>query len=63
MKNKHEPYWARYVPSWRKPKPYKPLDRVLTIDLKHCAACSRSCDYYMYNEHDRSIYCPYYNLQ
>ena len=56
-----EPYFARYVKSWRKPPKYE-APRVLERKLQHCAACTHNCEYYMCNEHEKRL-CPYYNLQ
>ena len=59
--NYKEPYWARYVPSWRnptfKPKVYE------SKPLQHCKACTWPCDYIGYTDHEKSYMCPYYNLQ
>lgn len=63
MINKNEPYWARYVVSWRKPKPFKPISVSPPVELKHCLECTRTCEYLGYSEHDKSVYCPFYDLQ
>lgn len=60
--NKNEPYWAKYVPSWRKPGPYYPPEPKVK-KLKHCLGCTHTCDYFGYTEHEKRIYCPFYNLQ
>ena len=56
-----EPYFARYVKSWRKPPKYEPGKRIKT-KLKHCKACTWSCNYIGEDEYTRSL-CPYYNMQ
>lgn len=56
-----EPYFARYVKSWRKPPKYEAPKR-LERKLQHCAACTWPCDYIGKDEWDRSL-CPYYNMQ
>jgi hypothetical protein len=58
MTNKQEPYWARYVKSWRKPKSLNEERHTDVKPLQHCADCSRTCDYY-----DHPGLCPYYNMQ
>ena len=61
--NKNEPYWSRYLPSWKKPKPLYYDVKIVYPNLKHCAACTHTCEYYMYSEHDKSRLCPFYFLQ
>lgn len=56
-----EPYFARYVKSWRKPPKWNPPP-VKVRKLQHCKACTHTCDYAGYSDHERSL-CPYYNLQ
>ena len=56
-----EPYWARYVKSWKKPPKYTP-GKIKTKPLKHCSACTWPCNYIGCDEWERSL-CPYYNLQ
>lgn len=64
MTNKNEPYWARYVVSWRKPGPYyPPTPKRKHKPLKHCLGCTWTCEYFGYSERDKSLYCPYYDLQ
>ena len=60
--NRNEPYWARFVPSWRNPPKYIPPIRT-TKPLQHCKACTWSCNYAGYTEYEKSYMCPYYNLQ
>ena len=52
-----EPYFARYVKSWRKPPKYEP-GKIKVKPLQHCAACTRTCDYY-----DEPGLCQFYNMQ
>ena len=56
-----EPYFARYVKSWRKPPKWPPY-KTEVKKLKHCSGCTWPCDYIGENEYERSL-CPYYNLQ
>ena len=60
--NRNEPYWARFVPSWRNPPKYIPPIRTIK-PLQHCKACTWSCNYAGYTEYEKSYMCPYYNLQ
>lgn len=54
----NEPYWARYVKSWKKPAPWDESRRTVVKPLKHCGGCTRTCDYY-----DHPGLCPFYNMQ
>lgn len=60
--NYKEPYWARYVKSWKKPPKYIP-PKIKYKPLQHCKACTWTCDYIGYTDHEKSYMCPYYNLQ
>ena len=60
--NRDEPYWARFVPSWRNPPKYIP-GKIKTKPLQHCKACTWPCDYAGYTEYEKSYMCPHYNLQ
>lgn len=57
-----EPYFARYIKSWRKPPKWDPNQNIKVKKLQHCKACTHSCEYYMCDEYEKSL-CPYYNLQ
>ena len=57
-----EPYWARFVKSWRKPPKWVPNPNIKVKKLQHCKACTWPCDYIYEDEYTKSM-CPYYNLQ
>ena len=57
-----EPYFARYVKSWKKPPKYIP-GKIEIKPLQHCKACTWSCEYSGYTDYEKSYMCPYYNLQ
>ena len=57
--NYNEPYFARYVKSWRKPPKYNSEIKQHIKPLQHCKACSRTCDYYF----DDPGLCPFYDMQ
>lgn len=56
-----EPYWARYVKSWRNPTFKRP--EIKTKKLQHCKACTWNCDFTGSSEFVKRNNCPYYNLQ
>ena len=57
--NREEPYWARYVKSWKKPPKYKVEIQKHVKPLQHCNACTRTCDHYF----DNPETCLFYNMQ
>ena len=60
--NYKEPYWARYVKSWKKPPKYIPPE-IKYKPLQHCNGCTATCKYFGYTEYEKSYLCPYYDLQ
>ena len=57
-----EPYWARFVKSWKKPPKWIPNPNIKVKKLQHCKACTWPCNYIYEDEYTKSM-CPYYNLQ
>ena len=57
-----EPYFAKYVKSWRKPPKWTP-PKSKPKKLQHCKACTWTCDYVGYTDYERSYLCPYYDFQ
>ena len=60
--NYKEPYFARYIKSWRKPPKYIP-GKIKVKPLQHCKVCTHTCEYYAYTDYEKSYMCPYYNMQ
>lgn len=54
-----EPYWAAYLPSWREKKYEKPKIVLHSAD-RGCKNCTKTCDFAMYTELERSYLCPNY---